>query len=275
MKKTIIILFLLCIYSFAFGLGYDTQKTPGRSKRETWFVYLDYTLNVFEDMYVSSYDVKDSTFTDPKAPFTVDNDFDMVWKSNHLKVGCSHIFIDNGDEGVMNWYAGLGSISVSLDLFNEGTIGAKGWMAEGGIKGDIVRFGQLLDSGIAFDASVAGILADGEHGDTVEEEYELTGAVLNGSLYYTRDIDLFDTTSAFAYIGGQAVYAQVWLTEDIKAASGSGTGEYTLENQGVNQIFLVLGSQLYWESNGTTADIRVLGSVDGSYSIALRLYQSF
>ncbi|MFC1479738.1 hypothetical protein ACFL6F_03990, partial [Planctomycetota bacterium] len=80
---------------------------------------------------------------------------------------------------------------------------------------------------------------------------------------------------SFAYIGGQAVYTQMWLTQDIEASSGSGTGEYTLENQGVNQIFLMLGSQLYWESNRTTADIKLMGSLDGSYSIAITLLQSF
>ena len=276
MKKALyFIMVLICICSYIHGAGYGSQETPGRPKRETWFVYLDYTLDMFEDLYVSDFDVKDSTFVDPEAPFLVDNDFDIVWKANQFKLGCSHIFIDNGDEGTMSWYAGAGSISVSLDLFEQGTIGAKGWMAEGGIKGDIARFGQLLDHGIAFDASLSGIFADGEHGKVVEETYEVYGFRLNGAFYYTRDIDLFDTSSSFAYIGGQAVYAQMWLTEDIEAASGSGTGEYTLENQGVNQIFLILGSQLYWESNRTTADIRVMGSLDGSYSIALTLLQSF
>jgi hypothetical protein len=238
-------------------------------------VYLDYTLDQFEDLHIRGFNVKESTFSDPKAPFLVDNDFDVMWKSNHFKLGCSHIFIDNGDEGTMSWYAGAGAISVSLDLFEEGIIGAKGWMVEGGIKGDIVRFGQLLDHGIAFDASISGILADGEHGDVVEETYEVVGSRLNGAVYYKRDIELFDTSSSFAYIGGQAIYARMWLTEDIEAASGSGTGKYALENQGVNQVFLILGSQLYWESNRTTADIKVMGSLDGSYSIALTILQSF
>lgn len=276
MKKLVyFVLMLGFLCSYAYGYGYDTQRVPGKPKRETWFVYLDYTLNVFEDVYVSSWDVEDSTFADPKAPFQVDNDSDLLWKSNNFLLGASHIFIDNGDEGVMSWYAGAGSVNISLDLFQEATIGTKGWMIEGGIKGDIVKFGQLLDSGIAFDASVSAILADGSSGGTVDEEYEMTGFRIDGSVYYTRDIDLFDTTSSFAYIGGQAVLTQVSLTEEISAVSGSGTGDYTIENQSVNQIFLVLGSQLFWESNGTTADIRLMGSVDGSYSIGLTLLQNF
>jgi len=257
------------------GYAYTGQKSPGRPARETWFVYLDYTLDLFKDLHIRSYDVKESTFPDPKAPFLVDNDTDVRWKANRFQFGCTHVFVDKGDEGTISWYAGAGSTGVSLELFETGTIGTKGWMLTGGMEGDLAKFGRMRKAGLAFDCSLSGLTADGEHGRTVKESYDLVGARFDGALFYTHVVEFFDASSAFAYVGGEALYARMWLSEEIKASSGSGTCDYALENQAVNQFFLVLGTRMYWESNRTTLDIRLLGSVDGSYSIGLRIFQSF
>jgi hypothetical protein len=277
MKKCICtVLLLVLTASLLFGDEVDTmRRAPGRPKMETWFVYLDYTLDVFQDIKVDSLDVKDSTFPVPDAPFLITHDEEIIYRSHALTIGCYHIFRDTEGGCLMSWYVGGGPVGVNIDLFESGTIGTDGLKGEGGIQGDIMRFGQMRDHGLAFDATASVIWATGDHGDAVKEDHELWVYGLEASFYYTHDVFLFDTSYANAFIGIQAAYSLIDLTEDLEAATGSGTGEYSLMNKGVNMVYILLGSQMSWKSSRTKADLRARVSIDGSYSIALSILQSF
>jgi hypothetical protein len=254
---------------------YENQSYIDRPEIQKWFVYLDFSLDMYSDLYVASLDVKDSTFAIPKAPFAYDNDLDILSRTNNFRIGVADNFIDNEDQGTMAWYFGAGSSNTNIDLFSTGSIGAKGWGLEGGIQGDLFKFGSQLDKGVEIDCSLELTKATGDRNGVVDETYDIMAGTLNAAAYYKAKVSLEDTADTFVYIGGKVAYTSVQLSLDLDAASGSGTGDYVLTNQSLNQVFMVLGTKFYWESNRSTADIRFTGSLDGSYSIGVRLLQTF
>lgn len=278
MKKTAVMVIIYMVFSaIAYGKAYETQEYLNSPSRDDWYVYIDFTLSVYEDLYVRSYSVEDSTFLpDPKAPFIVDNDNDLSWKANDFMFGFSHVIIDQDEYGALSWYIGGGSNSTSLELFPSGVMGVKGWIIETGIQGDVHRYGNMLENGFAIDCSFRAITASGSGGAAgIDEDYKLTGVGLSAAFYHTAKVEMMDTTDTVVYIGGLIDYARTWIELDVKTSGGSGTARYAMENQLVNQVYIVLGSKFYWDTQATTADVRFIGSLDGSYAMSITILQTF
>lgn len=277
MKPTVCVMVLLAVFcAQVYGKVYENQDFIDRPESQQWFVYVDFTLDKIQDLNISSLSVEDSTFApDPDAPFQFDNDNDIAMKSNNFTLGVSHSFIDRDEYGMMNWYVGFGSSNSSIEIFPSGTIGVKGWLLEGGIQGDIYRFGSLLDKGIEIDCSISAMIAEGDKSGALSEDYDLLNGTLRAAAYYKTKTELMDTSDTYVYAGAELMYSQSWLTLELDSAAGSGTGEYTMSSQGLNSLLLVLGSRFYWESNRSTMDLRLSGALDGSYSVGVRLSQTF
>ncbi|MFC1582025.1 hypothetical protein ACFL4W_00665 [Planctomycetota bacterium] len=265
--------------AFCTGLlaeAYENQEVIDRPKSQSWLIFLDFNIDVFHDLKVNSYSVSGSTFgPDPEAPFRTDNDNDIGYQSNSFLLGVNQIFLDKGDYGTLSWYAGVGTSNVSLDLFPSGTIGTRGWILEGGVQGDIMKFGQTLDKGIEIDVSAAYIFTDGSSNGAVDEEYDLGVWVVNAAAYLEAETNLIDTSDTFVYVGAQISYAFGSLNLQLDAGAGSGEGDYSITNQSMNMLGVIVGTKFYWDSDRTTADIRLVGALDGSYSVGLRIMQTF
>ncbi|MFH1706977.1 MAG: hypothetical protein ABIF71_03550 [Planctomycetota bacterium] len=255
---------------------YENQSYIDRPESQKWFVYLDFNLDMYSDLYVASLDLgKDNTLL--ATAFDYDNAVDIVSRTNNFRIGVANNFIDKEDEGTMAWYFGAGSSNTNIDdLFPGGSIGAKGWGLEGGIQGDLFKFGSLLDKGVEIDCSLDLTMATGDSNGIVDGSYDIMAGTLNAAAYYKAKVSLQDTEDTFVYIGGKVAYTSVQLSIDLDTPDGdSGTGDYALTNQGINQVFLVLGTKFCWEANRSTADVRITGSLDGSYTVGVRLLQTF
>jgi hypothetical protein len=276
MERIFAVVLMLAFSTGLLAEAYENQEYVDRPKAESWLVFIDFHIDIFDDLKLNSYSVSGSTFApEPKAPFRADDDNDIGYQSNNFLLGVNYIFLDKGDYGTLSVYGGVGTSNVSIDLFPSGTIGTRGWLAEAGIQGDIMKFGQTLEKGIEIDCSLAAMFTSGSSNGVVDEEYDFTGYLLNAAAYFEAQTNLVDTSDTFVYIGAQISYLISDLTLELDAAAGSGEGQYSLNNSSMNMLGVIVGAKFYWDSDRTTADFRVTGAVDGSYSFGLRILQTF
>ncbi len=281
MKRGFLVLFLTVIFcSAVFPQGrYENEEYINRPTRENWLVFIDYSLNIIDDLELKDQSVEDITGTLPTpSPFTATNDTDIELKENILLVGLSYVLVDKEEEGKYSLYGSVGSITHSIGLFSAGNIGLRGYITKWGLEGDLVKFGKFMDKGLSFDASFYGYMSDGDgRSGVVKQDFSMYEAGLDIRGYFNTKISLLDTSDGTAYIGGQLLYSLAnELTIENSAPAWGGTGLYEFQYDiPQNMFFLILGAKLYWEKDRTTVDVWASASLDRSYTIGIRLSQSF
>ena len=276
MTKVLTLLLLTIVTAGMFAEVYENQEFLREPSHNDWGIYLDFTLDITNDVYLQhSSEVKNTFPSSAGDILSVDNRDDLYWKNNNIIVGLTRTFLDKGNDGSWGYYGGIGSANTTIRLFDGGTIGIRGIVAEGGVSGDIMKFGSLKEKSLQLDCWGMGIVGDGEQSGLISEQYSMIMASVNGQLTYSMKTNTEDTSLSWVYIGGLITYSYRYLNMQFETPSAEAEASYYFNNQASNQFHLVVGAKLFWDQSRTFADILLTGALDGSYMIGCNIKQTF